>query len=473
MNEYSIIESVPSCVWVNEIDERIDSSYYRSSSLLDLKKIKKFKSTQKILDFFDVSKLSGFEYTDYFTSGNLKNGTVIALTSQNIRENQINYDNVIKIPYDIHNYLERSKIISGDILLSYTGQYRRACVAPENKELHLGPNICRLRAVREIDTHFITTFLNSKYGQSILDREKTVSAQPTINMSRIRDILIPIPYPQIQKYIGDKVRKAEQLIAEAKIFKKAAEEILINELDINKLNETLSIHTKKYSWTKSRELSDRIDCEYYKTEFVLNNEHIKNLNAQGIGIRKLKDIILNGSYGTLPSSSDYGKGQVELLRSTNVKEFLIDGNDVIKVPEVYYKDKVKVCNGDILLEIKGNCYTGAIAENIKNKTIVNGSIFKFSVKEEFDNYYILGYLLSQSGQLQKKQNLANSIISYLSIECINNLVIPVLIKEKQVIIGDKYRKYVHYIIESKELIQQAKQDVEDLIECNFDMSQIK
>jgi type I restriction enzyme S subunit len=77
--------------------------------------------------------------------------------------------------------------------------------------------------------------------------------------------------------------------------------------------------------------------------------------------------------------------------------------------------------------------------------------------------------LSKSGQLQKQQNLANSIISYLSLDCINNLRIPVLSVEKQEIIGQKYKNYVEMEYKSKQLFQEAKNYVEDLIEGSFSM----
>ena len=112
----------------------------------------------------------------------------------------------------------------------------------------------------------------------------------------------------------------------------------------------------------------------------------------------------------------------------------------------------------------------AIATELKEKTIVNGSIYKFSVKKGYDNHYVLAYLLSKSGQLQKQQNLANSIISYLSLECINNLRFLLYLVGKQKLIGEKYRTYVEQN-KSKQLIQEAKNDVENLIEGNFSMKE--
>ncbi len=108
---------------------------------------------------------------------------------------------------------------------------------------------------------------------------------------------------------------------EAKRLKKEAEEILKVELGFNILQEKLSVYKEKFSWIKTKELDDRMDGEFYKTDFILNNEHIDILKNNGVQVLRLKDIIDKGSYGILPSSDDYGKGEVVLLRSTNLKEF--------------------------------------------------------------------------------------------------------------------------------------------------------
>lgn len=476
--KYIIANKSPEALWIDKdlLTNRIDNSYYRLQFIeSDLnnkdipKKLLKDILKSPLTDFGSFSLTKEIEY--------VREG-IPYIRSSDFKEFFIEEENICYITEEVNKILSKSEVFEGDILITKMGSDMGKAAYISKLPFSLGKcnsnaTIAKVRVKDEFDKHYIVAYLNSKYAVNNVWRNAVGSVQPRVNLSDIENYIIAIPSPEIQKYIGNKVRKAEELREEAKILKKEAEDILSSELGSNKLNEKLNFHTEKYSWTKAQDLSNRIDGEFYKTEFVLNNEYLKGLNSQGIQVINLKNIILNGSYGILPSSSDYGKGEVELLRSTNIKEFLIDDSDVIKVSEDYYKDKVKICNGDILLEIKGQCYAGAVAENIRNKTIINGSIFKFSVKKEFNNYYVLGYLLSQSGQLQKKQNLANSIISYLSIACINELQIPILNKEKQDIIGEKYRRYVQTFIKSKELIKEAKQYVEDLIEGNFDMSKIK
>ena len=65
------------------------------------------------------------------------------------------------------------------------------------------------------DNYFVLSFLKSKYGQNQIWQGMMNSAKPKIDMDTIRSIQIPIPSAEIQKYIGDKVRRAEELREEA------------------------------------------------------------------------------------------------------------------------------------------------------------------------------------------------------------------------------------------------------------------
>lgn len=468
MNDYFITNRNPSCVWVNNIEERVDGSYYESKSLLDIKKIKEFKRVAKMCEYFDVSKLSGFEYTDYFTNENLKEGNIIALTSQNIQEQKIDFKNVIKIPIEIHNLLSRSKIEGEDILLSYTGQYRRACVAPTNLELHLGPNICRLRAKKNIDVYFISTFLNSSYGQSILDREKTMSAQPTVNMSRIREINIPIPTREIQKYIGDKVRKAEELREESKRLKKEAECILSENLNLNSLDLNMKKNRDKFHWINSDILTDRIESDYYKEEFVITIQHLKNSTSKYEVFKNMVEEIYTGKK---PIESNDGS-EVYFLQSGNISSNFLELNYKVIVDIEKYK---KIEDGNLLMAKDGETI-GKLAVNYTGKNIIlNEHTYCLKFKEQYKNYGAYIYYLFTNPNINAliRREATGSAQKGLSQQFLENIFIPDL--EEQVINHFKVieKKRCSCIYQSKSLVEEAKKDIEDLIEGTFDMSKIK
>ncbi|AEE92436.1 Restriction modification system DNA specificity domain protein [Tepidanaerobacter acetatoxydans Re1] len=469
MNEYNIVSSIPSCVWTNgvAINDRIDSMYYRSSSIKDYQKIKKFSKIKRVSNYFDVSKLSGFEYTDYFTEENLKSGTVIALTSQNVMENQINFDNIIKIPFEIHNSLERSKIYPNDILLSYTGQYRRACTAPQNIELHLGPNICRLRSTKLIDVHYVSTFLNCRYGQSSLDREKTMSAQPTVNMGRIRDILLPIPPPEIQRYIGDKVRKAEELREEAKRLKKEAEEILNTELNLSYFNERVKYAPKMYNWMCGELIEARIDSQYYINETNFINAE---MNKKGLKLKKISEV---ASVGKGFSYTSLDKKSIPYIRISDLDDLLINFDSVEMVDKKTYSEKKssQLEQYDLIFAITG-ATIGKVSLFYNNKcskaTLSSDTAF-VRLKDKNDAAYVLLYLKSIIGQISILKGITGATNRHLSLEHIGDIFIPVIDNKLKREINIIVIKAIDNMFLSKQLIKEAKQDVEDLIEGNFSM----
>ena len=76
--------------------------------------------------------------------------------------------------------------------------------------------------------------------------------------------------------------------------------------------------------------------------------------------------------------------------------------------------------------------------------------------------------------MQIERYSTGSIMSGVNHDNFNKMLIPV-ISNKQIIdtITNKIRKHFRLLYYSKQLIQEAKQDVEDLIEGNFDMSKVK
>ena len=252
---------------------RFDAEYFDKKCLFLLDKIKS-GHYMRIENNFDVSKLAGFEYTEYFTSTSMNSeDSYIALTSKNIQQNRLSLNEYITIDKKVADkYLMRSKLKKGDVVLSYTGEYRRALVLFD-EGFQLGPNVCRLTPTNNaIDSGFLSVFLNSKSGQKILDREKTLSAQPTVAMSRIRTIPVPI-FSTLQKCISRLVVKNHNLMIESNNRYQEATTILkqvIKGEDYNTSN--VSIKNVKDSLFTT----GRFDAEFYQYKYEL---YEKSLNT--------------------------------------------------------------------------------------------------------------------------------------------------------------------------------------------------
>ncbi len=255
---------------------RYDAEYFNKYAIELLRKIR--DSSHIILkNEFEVSKLAGFEFTNYFTERNMISAdNYIALTSKNIQNETLVLTDVITIDRTVaNNNLKRSKLFKGDIVLSYTGEYRRSLVLHEGN-YQLGPNVCRIRKISsKINPFFLSTFFNSSIGQTILNKEKTLSAQPTVSMSRIRLIPVPITSNKFQDKIEKIISKSYLLNEESSSFYIKAETLFLDELGLHKWHPTQA-NTEVKNFNNSFLQSGRLDAEYYQPKYDEVEFAIKN-----------------------------------------------------------------------------------------------------------------------------------------------------------------------------------------------------
>lgn len=472
----TLVSLKPKLGWVSSelFDDRMDSSFYLSQIELGLDKIFNKKDI-KLLTLEDITRRivdgpfgSAVLANDYVSEG------IPFLRVQNVTDYGLNLDDVIFISKECNKRIARSQAVKGNIVFTKTGWLGNTCVLTSEYDVYnIRGDLAVLECKDDVDPYYISTYLNSSFGKKVTSSFGSGSTRPRILLSNIRKIPVPIPSEKIQSYIGNKVRKAEELREEAKRLKEEAEKLLTQFLKLDSLEQKINkvLHLKA-NYVLPHDMNDRLDSEHYKKKFTILYEHLKELEQSKVKVLSLKKIIEEGSYGILPDSQDYGKGELIFIRSTDLNDYMIDLDSCETVPDKYLTPKATVSPGDILLEIKGAIAGGAIVPDIKTNAIVNGSIFRFRVKNDFNNFYILSVLQSIIGSLQKEQHGANSVISYLSLDVINNLKIPVIDIEKQNEIGDKLKKFVENNMKAKNLIKSAKQDVEDLIEGKFDESKI-
>lgn len=243
---------------------RFDAEYFDKECLFLLDKIRNGRYCT-VETNFDVSKLAGFEYTEYFTPDNMnRENSYIALTSRNIQQNRLFLNDYITIDKKIADaYLTRSKLKPGDVVMSYTGEYRRALTLFD-RDFQLGPNVCRLTPIgNEIDSSFLSVFFNSKSGQKILDREKTLSAQPTVSMSRIRKIPVPV-FCELQELVSNLVEENYRLQCRSEEKYREAAAVLDQYLNVDEYNITnITVKTIKDSFLST----GRLDAEYYQDKY--------------------------------------------------------------------------------------------------------------------------------------------------------------------------------------------------------------
>ncbi|MEA4976185.1 MAG: restriction endonuclease subunit S [Paludibacter sp.] len=196
-----------------------------------------------------VTKLAGFEYTDYVKYDD--KGDLTVLKAENAGVNGFKKTEFSKIKSETVQMLKRSFLFGGELLVVFVGAGTgNVAVVPKDRKYFLGPNIGMARPYFEINSRFLEFQLQSSVGKHMMMATVKAVAQPSLSMATIRQT--PIAFPsvveqnQIVREIESRLSvcdKVEQSISEAlakaealrqSILKKAFEGKLLSDIEIAK-----------------------------------------------------------------------------------------------------------------------------------------------------------------------------------------------------------------------------------------------
>ena len=467
MENLSVISRNPSVIYIGaeNIDEdRIDGEFYNYKYLENEIKLKKSGIKIKVLNDVIERMNSPIGWQGIPSSSYLPHGLGVPLIRvQNVSDLILDEESLIGVEESIYDEQPAIQAQANDIIITRVGTIGRVCRIPEKiNRIAMGQNLTRIKLNETlVESGFMLAYMSSKFCQIQMERYAYGGVQASLTNKNIKQLLVPIPSPEIQKYIGDKVRKAEELREEAKRLKKEAEEILNKELNLKDVEFYIKqTNNKKYSWTESIEIEDRIDSEFYKPKYrylsKLNNmselSYYYKISKKRINKnidRKIKYIDLS-SVNNIIEPSDFNTKELPSRAQFLVKE----GNLIIST-------------------LKGSNKISIIPEHLNDSVCSTGFIVIAS-KSHLTTEYLYLVFSNKVFNMQIERYSTGSIMSGVNHDNFNKMLIPV-ISNKQIIdtITNKIRKHFRLLYYSKQLIQEAKQDVEDLIEGNFDMSKIK
>lgn len=463
------------------IDDRIDSTVYIEQIKIGLfELLKKADNNIIIKTLDDICENiadgpfgSAILEKDYVAEG------VPFIRVQNVTEYGLDSSNMIYINIEANNRIKRSECKSGDLVFTKTGRLGSTSVlTDEYKRYNIRGDLAKLVLKKNIDPHYLMSYLNSNIGSKISNSYSSGSTRGRILLSNIRKINVPIPSSEIQKYIGDKVRKAEELREEAKGLEKVCEDKIKKILKISEneslYNNNAGNKTTEYNkypinlFIAVRDVKERLDANAYHPEYYETVERIKN---SLIEYSKLDDMV--ESYGTGKSSPLYVSDGVPILMTKNIKNNCIDWNcKMVNSQELNRKDIVNM--NEVLITTYGGPSIGKVDilyEDIL--TTFDYTILKMKFKEQFNAYFMTLLLRSKLIQNQIRYMIKGTTgITFVNSKEILSVLVPKVDKVEQDEIGNIYKNVLMKMKLSKQLIQEAKKDVEDLIEGNFDMSKL-
>ena len=352
------------------------------------------------------------------------------------------------------------KLNYGDLLFVRVGEgVGNSSVVTKNfQDTTFSDNVIRIR-IKNVNPFYVSVLLNSKIGSLLMEQIKKGSARSLISRENLNSLRIPKIIQEQQIYFEDIVNQSEKLIIESEKIYSQAENLLLEELGIKdfEIDDDLS-YIVNLSEIKS---AHRADAEYFQPKY---EKIIFLIRANG---GTMLGDLATMKKGIEPGSEVYqDEGKLFIRVSSLSKNGLEDKDQKYLSDELYQKLKKnyepKV--GEILLTKDA---TPGIAYVVKEpiEGIVSSGILRLKLKnEKVENEYLALCLSSVIGQMQAERDGGGSIITHWRPEQIKNVLIPILPKPTQQKIADLVQKSHEARKKAKELLEEAKQKVENAIE---------
>lgn len=393
----------------------------------------------------------------------------------------IEKDNLIKISESDNAKILNSQLDSGDLVVSkvgnsigYVAQVQDDIGICNISENNIG---IKLKSYDSCQKVFILTFLNSKFGQSQIWRRISGNAQPKINVSDFTKIKIPIFPMPFQLEIENLVKDSHKALESSKALYKEAEALLYEALgldsknplqsileskitdyhdlqgkscDDNALNPNYTIATLKESFIKT----GRLDAEYYKSKYDDIERFIKNY-----GYVTLQDLEIQDKNYTPKQEKQYH--YIELAN--------IGSNGNISTPTQDFGKNLPtrarriVKEGDVIISsIEGSLSSCALITKEFDSCLVSTGFYVLRSKH-INGETLLVLFKSEFFQDYLKKFPSGTILSAISKEELQNILIPKIDSTIQAQIAAHIQKSFELRAEAKSLLESAKAKVESAL----------
>ena len=367
-------------------------------------------------------------------------------------------DNPVSISNGIHQKLKRTQLHYGDLIMAVRGAtIGRLGLFINKTQANISPNVIILRPKDKNWSKYFAIFLSSRLGKTQIEWMLAGTGQPTITTDQIRKLRI-LTSKKLKEQIDvlyddalDQFNKSQKLYAQA-------EDLLLEEIGLKDFRADEDLYSiVNFSEIKS---ANRMDTEYFQPKY----ESIMSLirTNKGIALGELVTI----KKGIEPGSEAYQEQGKLFIRVSSLSKDGMSGKD-----EKYLKDELyqklkkdyqpKV--GEILLTKDA---TPGIAYAVKEPIvgIIAGGVLRLTLKEGIEPEYLALVINSFVGQAQVERDAGGSVIAHWKPDQVKELQIPILSRSVQEKIAELARQSHESRKKAKELLESAKQKVEQLIE---------
>lgn len=311
---------------------------------------------------------------------------------------------------------------------------------------------------QEILPDYLNIFLNSKFGlRQIKKFARRAVNQANVNAEELKQFKIAILPITLQREIEKLSNDSWHSLQLSKTLYQQAENLLLEKLGLENFDqEEVSFSIVNLSDVR---LAERIDAEYFQVKYEKLVEKIKEYPN-----KKLEEVV-----ESIPAKFDASKKPDETFKYVELSNIdsslgIIDGFSEMFGKEAPSRAKRILKTGDVVVSsVEGSLEKVALVEKEQEGNLASTGFFQFRSKDILPEALLV---ISKSivFQMQLEKQCAGTILTAVPKEAVKNAIVPILSKEIQQKISDLVRQSHEARKKAKELLEEAKQKVEKMIE---------
>lgn len=442
-----------------EYSGRLDSEYYRPEWLAYENLIRKRggKPLSDVADFLIGPFGSAFTVQNY-----TKDRKYRYIRGKDVKPMQLMDDDNVYMPQTDFDRLSKYALKKNDLLLSVVGTVGNAAIVEEENL----PAIfsCKSTVVRTKATnpHYLLSYLNSKFGQSLLRRKERGAVQQGLNLDDLKRLDFYQAGQDFQDATAKAYRAAANVNNASNVAYLQAEALLLRALSLSSFEpacEKVNVKSLNESFGKT----GRLDAEYYQPKYDQLNDAFINFPGGTTTVGLLADEIANGA-----EVREYQEKGTPYLRIGDLKFLDVDASSVVCIDPKSAKsglEKIGLKAGDVLLSRSGSLAVSAVVEPAWEKALISSHLIRLRIRDSrIDPYFLALFFMTLPGKMQIQKWSNGGVQPEISQPAVKVITVPVLSWPEQqeirrlILLARKLRST------SEHLLQAAKRAVEIAIE---------
>ncbi|HBH5400687.1 TPA: restriction endonuclease subunit S [Escherichia coli] len=439
--------------------ERLDPNFYQPS-LVENDKLIKSKGWVELQSLYEASGIGNTSAVERYYSEAAD--SIPYISGKVIKSFNIDLDECQRISLDSHkNELTKSALKPTDVLVIRKGDMGNACVVPsEVNEANCSSEVIYLKMKASSDPYYLVSYLNCDQGQKAFKRLGRGTIIPGVSLLDVPRLPIPKVSEFVQKYIGDKVRQAEQLRAWAKLLRTSVD------AHLNSLNLPINEPPALLNRVSAQTMEDRLDLRPYRTHYLCLVREIEKLPHDSIST------LVELASGCPVSSNDFLENSgIPLVRIRNIGFDDFIGLDT-GVSQDVYQDATKYQAKDKMIVVgMDGIFRSQFFISDELPMLVNQRVAMLS-PQNIRGELLTHWLNRPEGQMQLNQWAVKTTVEHTSLSDIGRVLIPRLDKSLENKLADYLLNARLAYRYAKFLTQVAKTLVEALIEGQLTEQQL-